>query len=159
MPKKNWQNLCSTQVFISFLHHNFKIWVSVTKSVTKSFSDDNQLSIENCALQNDESQNLCQICKKSFKQIGNLKRHIKNIHEKNSGYACPYCEKIYDSKEELISHKNSEHLLHQCGLCEKSFKFSHALTRHIRQIHKGGEGVRKYTCGFCGWLFYEKTKV
>ena len=118
------------------------------------------MSIENCGAKIDESQNLCQICKKSFKQIGNLKRHIINIHEKNSGYPCPYCDKIYfDSKEKLISHKNSEHLLHQCELCEKSFKFSHALTRHIRQIHKGGEGVKKYTCDFCGWLFYEKTKV
>ena len=46
---------------------------------------------------NQKKQNICQICKKQFSTLGNMRNHIMTIHEDYRPFACtfPGCNKKY----------------------------------------------------------------
>lgn len=123
----------------------------------------------------------CMFCEKFF-----IKRDDRNIHyavahpDQKSLFNCNQCEKKFNSKSALFSHKKihknefykcehcgkaftrndsyREHLLihsnlrHKCGFCEKNFVQRSNLVRHER-IHTG---TKPYKCQFCEKTFSDK---
>ena len=69
-------------------------------------------------------------CGKSFTQAGNLRKHIKTVHE---------------------GHKN-----HKCNSSEKSFSQRSNLKTQIQIVH---DGHNDHNCGHCGKYFTQFSKV
>ena len=51
----------------------------------------------------------CHICRKSFGQNNDLKRHVKTVHQKLRDYKCEDCFKPYGLKKHLIRHLKTVH--------------------------------------------------
>ena len=53
--------------------------------------------------------NECEICKKTFSQKVNLKRHIDCVHNKVRNYKCEICNKAFSESRNLKKHIASIH--------------------------------------------------
>nr|XP_022330908.1 gastrula zinc finger protein XlCGF7.1-like isoform X5 [Crassostrea virginica] len=124
----------------------------------------------------------CEFCDKCFNCKYNLERH-KRIHDNRSTILlCPYCGEKFKYKPTLDCHIKFKHLESGkiCHICEKRFKDSYALRRHISS-HEGQsrkemctkcrgvykdlknhfprckvEKVKKFKCDTCNTFFVEK---
>ena len=43
----------------------------------------------------------CAMCYKKFGQLGDLRRHIKTVHEKIKDYKCKFCDTSFGVKSSL----------------------------------------------------------
>uniref|UniRef100_A0A1A7XLX6 C2H2-type domain-containing protein n=4 Tax=Iconisemion striatum TaxID=60296 RepID=A0A1A7XLX6_9TELE len=93
----------------------------------------------------------CSQCDKSFKEKGSLKKHQRSKHfSELSRYPCPYCGKMVSSST-MARHK----LIHtgerpfKCTMpkCDKCFRSSTEVKRHVLQHHTK---VRPFKCHTCG---------
>ena len=78
----------------------------------------------------------CPSCGKSFPQAYRLKRHIREVHDKEKLYRCNECEKEFFKSTSLIRHKISVHEKVRpfgCPNCESRFKDRSALKYHTRK--------------------------
>ena len=79
----------------------------------------------------------CDSCGKSFKYAGDLKKHIKTIHEGLRNYKCDSCGKFSTTsgnlKKHIFTHEGQRN--HKCDSCGKSFTQSGSLKMHIKTIH------------------------
>jgi len=78
----------------------------------------------------------CLSCGKSFPQAYRLKRHIREVHDKEKLYRCNECEKEFFKSTSLIRHKISVHEKVRpfgCPNCESRFKDRSALKYHTRK--------------------------
>jgi len=78
----------------------------------------------------------CLNCGKSFPQAYRLKRHIREVHDKEKLYRCNECEKEFFKSTSLIRHKISVHEKVRpfgCPNCESRFKDRSALKYHTRK--------------------------
>ena len=96
----------------------------------------------------------CQICAKPFKT-----RKKMNIHLKRHGdFPCAKCSKSFSLKSELLSSKhpcnNTKNVI--CALCEKSFKFTVEMKRHVRAFHLK---ERKFKCNICPKAYTDPTPL
>ena len=98
----------------------------------------------------------CDKCNKSYSQKGNLKTHIKNVHE-NVRYNCDKCDKSFSWKHHLNRHIKSVHnnVRHNCEKCDKSFSSKTYLKAHIQAEH---ENVR-YNCDKCDKSYSWKSEL
>ena len=106
----------------------------------------------------------CPICSRGFGNKRNLIRHIKTIHENIRGFACKICLKRGENVHEFLFHMEScTHALRgnsydriiedntvtppfSCPICERSFKRSDNLRRHVKINHRD---VGKFICRLC----------
>ena len=90
---------------------------------------------------------LCEICKTIFTGKScesNLKQHIKFVHEKELEFKCDMCEKFFRNTYCLRRHVNSHHKhikVAKCESCGKSFSEE----RYLKLFHK----CRKHKCDLC----------
>jgi len=78
----------------------------------------------------------CPSCGKSFPQAYRLKRHIREVHDKEKLYRCNECEKEFFKSTSLIRHKISVHEKVRpfgCPNCDSRFKDRSALKYHTRK--------------------------
>ena len=78
----------------------------------------------------------CLICRKTFPQAYRLKRHIREVHDKEKLYRCNDCDKEFFKSTSLIRHKISVHEKVRpfgCPNCESRFKDRSALKYHTRK--------------------------
>lgn len=74
-------------------------------------------------------------------------------------FACDYCPKRYNQKDQLLHHVNALHTenpiitIRKCGLCDKEFKYASGLSRHLA-THYG----RTFPCS-CGRVFNDKSAL
>ena len=107
----------------------------------------------------------CKSCDKTFTQGGNLKKHIRTVHESQNSekiqdkstircrYDCNLCTKSFNEKDNLIQHINIVHKglkEYKCESCGKSFFEAAYLRRHIHTVH---EGHKDHKCESCGKSF------
>ena len=102
---------------------------------------------------NNESQskkkNECEICKKSFSTLGNMRNHFLTIHQNYRPYKCefPGCSKRYSIlsryQVHLRTHEGKKPFL--CQICNKSFNEKGNLKTHLR-FHSE---LRPFQCPHC----------
>ena len=51
----------------------------------------------------------CKQCEKTFTDSGNLKRHVKAVHEGTKDYKCDYCGKSFSEPGKLKRHVKAVH--------------------------------------------------
>ena len=87
----------------------------------------------------------CPSCGKSFPQAYRLKRHVREVHDKEKLYRCNECEKEFFKSTSLIRHKISVHEKVRpfgCPNCESRFKDRSALKYHTRKKVCSAKAVR-----------------
>ena len=94
----------------------------------------------------------CKICKKTFSNLSNKRRHL-NIHDPNAvKHKCEICTKEfshkYKLKMHLIIHDKIKKKL-KCDICKKDFSQSISLYTHVKFVH----GNHTYHCNICGTVY------
>ena len=88
----------------------------------------------------------CEKCDKPFSTKGNLKLHIKTVHDKVKCHTCDLCLRAFGLKGVLQRHVKTVHdkvKPHKCDLCLKAFGQKCDLQKHIKTVH---EEVKSYKC-------------
>ena len=82
------------------------------------------------------TQHECDVCEKSFRQSGDLKKH-KRIHTNEKPYECDVCEKRFTQSGNLKTHMriHTNERPYECGVCEMKFRHSGTLKVHMRRWH------------------------
>ena len=100
-----------------------------------------------------ENKLLCKKCNKIFSTPGNLKIHVKTIHDNKLPFKCtfPNCKKEYRRKSELIDHERTHFGIQPfvCKICKKSFNIKSNLNSH----YKYHSEIRPFECPFCDKKF------
>ena len=81
----------------------------------------------------------CKFCNKFFSKEGNLKVHIRTVHEGHKDHQCEFCNKSFSHAGDLKRHIHTiheGHKDHKCEYCGKSFSRSDHLKKHIQTVHK-----------------------
>lgn len=108
----------------------------------------------------DERPEKCGICNDSFKNIGNLNRHMKYVHAENRDEICEICSKSFKNQMALKSHKNTVHadlkVYVNCLYCNKIF-MEKCLKSHIINSHTEIGKIKKFTCEICKKSFKTKS--
>eukprot|EP00090_Calanus_glacialis_P045399 TRINITY_DN8409_c0_g1_i1.p1 TRINITY_DN8409_c0_g1~~TRINITY_DN8409_c0_g1_i1.p1 ORF type:complete len:531 (-),score=145.31 TRINITY_DN8409_c0_g1_i1:76-1668(-) len=78
----------------------------------------------------------CSICDKSFPQAYRLKRHIREVHDKEKMFKCEECNKKFFKSNSLVRHKIAVHdkiRPFSCPNCDSRFKDRSALKYHTKK--------------------------
>ena len=78
----------------------------------------------------------CVSCGKSFPQAYRLRRHVREVHDKEKMYECDECEKKFFKTNSLTRHKISVHdniRPFSCPNCVSTFKDKSALKYHTKK--------------------------
>ena len=78
----------------------------------------------------------CEFCNVVLKCSGNLKRHIRVVHQGDKRYNCDVCKKAFSNsnavKEHMTMHTGERF---KCEICDKSFTQKSSLLAHKRRVH------------------------
>ena len=69
----------------------------------------------------------------------------KSIEDKVNSFNCPICKEGFETEEDMLVHKTKYHPVHECKLCERTFKNKRELDEHITQTHEFGNRYFKQT--------------
>ena len=118
----------------------------------------------------------CEECDSTFTLERNLQRHMKDKHSDidKIDYKCDLCEKTFNRKDNLLKHQRIEHNIHerkailpgvneeenihQCFLCQITFKQKFTLDRHIETVHFQNS-KDDFKCKTCDKSFRRKDKL
>ena len=105
-------------------------------------------------------QNQCELCGKILSNKKNLKKHLK-LHSNVRNYICKICNKSYKRSDHLRRHMISHHPetnYYECELCLKQFSLNSHLTSHMKNVH-GQTKLKVYNCPDCDLYFQKKSKL
>ena len=92
----------------------------------------------------------CNVCKKHFGKKETLSFYIRNYHQEGPrNFKCVFCEKSYTQSGNLKTHIKTVHegqRNYKCDLCEKCFTESGTLKIH-KEVHERQNNYRCDTCG------------
>uniref|UniRef100_A0AAG5D0M2 C2H2-type domain-containing protein n=1 Tax=Anopheles atroparvus TaxID=41427 RepID=A0AAG5D0M2_ANOAO len=82
----------------------------------------------------------CDFCEQIFLNGGNLRRHIRIVHQKIKSFNCPHCSQSFGKAETLKHHimTHTGERPHACTICGKRFIQLVALRKHAK-IHDKSE--------------------
>ncbi|EDW75036.1 uncharacterized protein Dwil_GK19959 [Drosophila willistoni] len=86
----------------------------------------------------------CEHCSRKYTTQKYLNIHLKMSHPHPKAFKCSDCDAIFDVDRALDSHRRKMHTEFSCKLCNKIFKSSRTLLRHVQ----GHSGVRQFKCDF-----------
>jgi uncharacterized C2H2 Zn-finger protein len=70
---------------------------------------------------------------------GNLRKHVRGVHEQRKDHACPQCDAAFGEASKLRTHVRTVHEQrrdHACPHCDAAFGQAGHLRRHVRTVHK-----------------------
>ncbi|XP_055707130.1 uncharacterized protein LOC129804093 isoform X1 [Phlebotomus papatasi] len=79
---------------------------------------------------------ICPKCRKTFKNKGVLKRHLKWHSRTPKQYPCRNCEQIFPCYKTLSAHRQT-HRLFECAKCGKCYDIKNSLKNHLLSNHYG----------------------
>ena len=125
-----------------------------------------------------ESITKCKECLKTFVSQINLKKHIKEVHEKVKDFECEICRQRFTSNSSFNNHLETVHkkrqfeckeyklslLLHdktvhkrernfKCEVCPKKFARTAQLKLHVKSVH---DKIKDFECKTCFKKFSRK---
>ncbi|XP_025832549.1 zinc finger protein 888 isoform X1 [Agrilus planipennis] len=121
----------------------------------------------------------CAVCFKECFTYRGLEKHFE-YHHVGKTFKCYQCKKGFDSKEEVVFHRNEQHrnycdicqtyyntprsthnqIVHaeekiKCTICDKTYKGKTLLALHMRRVHSGA----KFPCSNCGNKFKDSSDL
>ena len=91
-------------------------------------------------MQRDAVQSFCKLCTRTVSSLSQIPTHVDECHPKSK--QCPICKKRFPSVKRAQNHtrlhfpaSDVEPKEYRCQYCEKLFKESGKLNRHIESIH------------------------
>jgi len=109
----------------------------------------------------DERPFLCEMCAKSFKDEGALKRHKLGFHIDPVSYSCDICSATFKYRGSLKHHLRTIHSdkrPFKCDHCPIAFKYKISLKSHIRYQHPHKQ-ERNFLCSMCAAKFNRNTAL
>ena len=98
---------------------------------------------------NEKKKNECEVCKKVFSTLGNMRNHYLTIHQDYRPYVCDYpgCNKKYSISSRYQVHRRTHEGKKPflCQICNKSFNEKGNLKTHLR-FHSE---LRPFQCPHC----------
>lgn len=101
----------------------------------------------------------CVQCGVEFRQTGNLRKHIAEIHEQRKPFGCTMCGVSFSRKHARDTHERAVHQQirpFQCHICKKMYKNRSDLNKHMRTVERK---EKPYSCEICGRSFGERGKL
>lgn len=85
----------------------------------------------------DSSTTTCHICKHTYINRSNLKRHLSTVHSGKT-YECSICKEKFDKQRRLSYHlrQHKKGKSHKCDKCGKVLKTGNALIVHKEIYHQ-----------------------
>ena len=106
----------------------------------------------------------CPHCEYRCLGLTDLNKHIKRRHEKPNPVNCPWCGKFVKELDKHLE-RNQCNIPEEerrkapeakCNICNKEFRFKHALKRHMSSIH---EQKKDFLCQLCDYKTYMKSNL
>lgn len=99
----------------------------------------------------------CTHCDRKYTTQKYLNTHLKMSHPHPQAFKCDDCEATFDVDRALAQHRRKEHTEFACQLCDKIFKSSRSLLRHVQ----GHSGARTFKCEHenCGKSFVNQHNL
>jgi len=101
----------------------------------------------------------CPECHVVFRQTGNLRKHVAEIHQKSKPFRCNVCGNYFSRKHARDTHlKAVHHKLRpfECTLCFKRYKNRSDLNKHMRTVERK---EKPHACPICNRAFGERGKL
>jgi len=136
------KNISNTSTFTVEIINKSPFNIQEPNSQNQSLTQSNKES-------QSKKKNECEICKKSFSTLGNMRNHFLTIHQNYRPYKCefPGCSKRYSIlsryQVHLRTHEGKKPFL--CQICNKSFNEKGNLKTHLR-FHSE---LRPFQCPHC----------
>jgi hypothetical protein len=101
----------------------------------------------------------CPLCAAAFGREGNMRKHVRSVHEKRKDHACTHCSSAVGTASSLTTHVRTVHEKrkdHACPHCAAAFGTAGNLTVHVRTVH---EKRTDHSCPHCAAAFGTADKL
>jgi len=99
----------------------------------KSFSTSSHLHTHERHIHSDVRPHSCYYCGKQFKQVGDVKRHVR-VHTGAKPFSCGQCKEVFGRPDHLKTHllkSHSKGTWVTCHICQKKFCTKGDLKKHV----------------------------
>ncbi|EDV92344.1 zinc finger protein 2 homolog [Drosophila grimshawi] len=99
----------------------------------------------------------CKYCEGKYTTLKYLNIHLKLSHPHPQGFKCSDCDATFDVDRALETHRRKVHTEFTCNMCDKVYKSSRTLLRHVQ----GHSGLRQFKCEHenCGKSFVSQHNL
>ena len=117
-------------------HHIKEKVKEILKLSGNDIGDEQRQAMEELCKDNNKSLN-CKLCGKQFNNLGNYRRHVRQVHTDIKPYKCIKCDTFFGDAGNLKRHDRAKHLKIRtpCPECNQSCMDKSDLRRHIRIKH------------------------